>query len=275
MLPFDPATACNIVHEAAQLALHMHGRAAVAVKRDNTLVTEADRAVENFLHEKLGQLAPDFAFLGEETGLSGDIDEPCWVIDPIDGTTNFVRDVPLWCVSVGLVQRGQAIFGVVAVPPQDEVYWASSGQGAWRHKDGQTVQLHTSDRVELMQEDLIACNTTVEKVLDFTNVPCRLRNFGSLAYHLVALARGSLCASLAHWHKLYDIAGGMCLCAESGCEARYIDGRAWTAEVSSSGSSVPLLVAPPKTLAILLERLEHVELKPVKLDPKIESELEG
>lgn len=255
MLSFDPADARQIAREASQLALRLRGQFTAELKPDNTLVTEADRQIEEFLREKLGQLAPGFAFLGEETGLTGDPDAPCWVIDPIDGTTNFVRGLPLWCVSIGAVHQGRPIFGAVAVPPQDELYWAATGHGAWCDKGGQTVRLQALDSGELMQEDLIACNTTVDRVVDFNRVPCRLRNLGSLAYHLTALARGSLRASVAHWHKLYDIAGGMCLCEEAGYVARYLNGQEWLAEVNAPREVVPLVVASPQTMEILLEKL--------------------
>ena len=146
MLPFEITAALGIAREAARLALELHGRAAVEVKADNTLVTEADRALEAMLHERLGELAPDWSFLGEETGLTGDKNAPCWVIDPIDGTTNFVRGLPLWCVSIGAVQNGKAIFGAIAVPPQGELYWAAQGQGAWREFGGKITQLQATDR---------------------------------------------------------------------------------------------------------------------------------
>lgn len=94
-LPFEASDALSILEIASQLALEMHGKARVETKADHTLVTEADRAVETLLREKLTQIAPGWSFLGEEEGLSGDPDAPCWVIDPIDGTTNFAKDVPL------------------------------------------------------------------------------------------------------------------------------------------------------------------------------------
>lgn len=255
MLPFDPSVALDIVREAAQLALQLRGRFSAEVKADNTLVTEADRTLEEFLRERLGALAPGWSFLGEETGLSGDPHAPCWVIDPIDGTTNFVRDLPLWCISVGVVAGGEPIFGMVAVPPLGELYWAVKGQGAWRETPQGKTQLKVVDHDVLMQEDLIACNTTVERVVDFKQVPCRLRNFGSLAYHLTVMARGSLVSFIAHYHKLYDVAAGVCLCLEAGCVARYLDGRVWHADAGDILSTTPLLVAPPHVMDILLRAL--------------------
>lgn len=258
-LPFEPQAVVAIVREAAVVAMQLRGQFAAEIKADNTLVTAADRDLEALLHGRLSQLAPTFSFLGEETGLSGDPDAPCWVIDPIDGTTNFVRDLPLWCISVGLVWRGEAILGVLAVPPQNEFYWAAQGQGAFAERGGHTYRLQVQDRSTLIQEDLIACNTSVEEVVEFARVPCRLRNMGSLAYHLTALARNTLCASLAHYHKIYDIAAGICLCHEAGCEARYLDGELWTADVTAGKARQPLMVAPPQVMTVLLEHLSMRE----------------
>lgn len=254
-LPFETAAALGILQSAAQMALEMHGRVRVVQKADQTLVTEADRAIETFLREKLAQIAPGWSFLGEEEGLSGDPKAPCWVIDPIDGTTNYTKDIPLWCISIGAVADGAPVFGMIAVPEIGETLWAAPGQGAWRAFGGETRQLLLDDRLPLEQEDLIASNTTVERVIDFSQVPCRLRNFGALAYHLTALARGSLIAIIAHYHKLYDVAAGLCICIEAGAQVRYLDGTPWRAQVKTSAETQPMLCAAPQTLGALLDAL--------------------
>ena len=263
-LPFDVAHAVAIVQEAAILSLALRGKYQPDVKADNTLVTEADRQLEAFLRERLGQLAPNWSFLGEEGGLVGDPKAPCWVIDPIDGTTNFVRGLPLWCISVGAVYNGKAIFGCIAVPPQNEILWSATGHGAWLQLESSTqiplpaIPLRVFDSETLMQEDLIACNTTVETSVNFAGVPCRLRNLGTLAYHLVALSRGALVASIARQHQLYDIAAGVCICEEAGCIARYLDGSSWRAEIKNEREVRPLIVAPPQIMAQLLTGLQNV-----------------
>ena len=254
-LPFQVSEALAILDEATALALEMHGNVRAVLKADQTLVTEADQRVEQFLRDRLGALAPTFCYLGEEGGLTGDLTAPCWVIDPIDGTTNFANDIPVWCISVGLCHEGRAIFGMIAVPQFGEVFWAAEGAGAWRLYRGSTRRLHIADRLPLMQEDLLATNTTMERVLDFSEVPCRLRNFGSLTYHLAALAKGSLVGALAHYHKLYDVAAGMCICHEAGCVSAYLDGTPWTAEVTAATEKRPLLVAGPETLRDLEAKL--------------------
>jgi len=255
MLPFDPKAAIEIVREAAQMARDLQGRVRVDIKPDNTFVTEADRQLEAFLREKLGALAPEYSFLGEEYGLTGDPNAPAWVIDPIDGTSNFVRNVPLWCVSVGLIVGGRSVFGIVAVPPQNELYWALNGEGAWHERDGNSTRLQVQDRTTFMHEDLIAFNTEVERVVNFSDVGGSQRNFGTVAYHMVSLAAGSMQAALACKHQLYDVAGGMCICVEAGCVAKYLDGREWVGDLTEGKALVPLLIAPPQTGELLAQAL--------------------
>ena len=254
-LPFKIDAALEILAAATQISLEMHGSAHAVTKADQTLVTEADHAIEAFLRQKLSEIAPGWSFLGEEEGLSGNPDAPCWVIDPIDGTTNYAKDIPLWCISVGAVADGMPIFGMIAVPEIGEVLWAAPGQGAWRILRGEAHPLILNDHLPLQQEDLIASNTTVERVVDFSNVPCRLRNFGSLAYHLTALARGTLVATIAHYHKLYDVAAGLCICIEAGAQVRYLNGDMWQAQVKTSAETQPMLCAPPQTLQSLIDVL--------------------
>ena len=256
VLPFSVEPALDALREATALALARHGHADIEVKSDDTLVTDADRNVEKLLRNRLSVLAPDWSFLGEEGGLVGDADAPCWVIDPIDGTTNYARGIPLWCISVGAVKDGRAVFGMIAVPELGEILWAVEGQGAYQIKNGQTKRLRVRDHLPLQQEDLLVSNTTVERVLDFSLVPCRLRNFGALAYHLTVLARGSVVGMIAHYHKIYDVAAGLCICFEAGCEARYLDGTQWKAIVSSESETQPMVCAAPQTLEELLKRLK-------------------
>lgn len=260
MLPFDPAAVVEIVQAAGVRALELHSEIKVETKSDQTLVTDADRTIESMLRSSLQEVAPGFSFLGEEMGLRGDADAPAWVIDPIDGTTNYVRGIPLWTISVGLVHRHQPIFGLIAVPPQGEIYMGSRGNGAWLLRAEEKVPIHCRDAAPLMQEDLLALNTTVDEVVDFSEVPCRQRNLGSLAYHLAALARGAFAASLSRHHKLYDIAAGISICKEAGCTVRYTDGSNWRAELRAPREQLPLLVAPPRTMDWLLERLKTREL---------------
>ena len=100
------------------------------VKNGAGFVTEADLASEKFLIEKLSQVLPQADFCAEESGVSGNGDY-CWVIDPLDGTTNFAHGVPHFCISVALAYKNQSICGAIYQPLLDEFFWAEQGKGAW------------------------------------------------------------------------------------------------------------------------------------------------
>jgi len=99
----------------------------------------------------------------------------------------------------------------------------------------------------------VMCNTEADQAMDWSEVPCSMRNFGSVAYHLTMAATGAASAGLARCHKLYDAAGGMAICQEVGCDVKLLDGREWLAEPHSGTEYTPLLVAPPQILHILEE----------------------
>lgn len=104
----------------------------VSRKSDNSEVTEIDRATESVIRAIIGVERPEHSIYGEEYGSSGDVDAPYqWVLDPIDGTTNFVRGVPVWATLIALVSRGTPVLSVVSAPALGFRWWASIGAGAF------------------------------------------------------------------------------------------------------------------------------------------------
>src|SRR5262249_49545765 len=104
----------------------------VETKPDLTPVTEADTAVERALRDRLGEVRPDDAIVGEEYGASEGADGGRrWIVDPIDGTKDYVRGVPVWATVVALQDGDQATVGVVSAPALGRRWWASAGAGAF------------------------------------------------------------------------------------------------------------------------------------------------
>lgn len=104
----------------------------VSRKADNSEVTEIDRATERAIVKVLTSERPGYGIYGEEYGVSGPADaEYQWVIDPIDGTTNFVRGVPVWATLIALVHNGVPVMGVISAPAMGFRWWASTGGGAF------------------------------------------------------------------------------------------------------------------------------------------------
>jgi histidinol-phosphatase len=115
----------------------------VHTKPDLTPVSEADRAVEEMVRSHLAVRAPEHGVLGEEYGTDDVEHEWRWIIDPIDGTKNYVRGVPVWATLLGLEHNGEVVAGVVSAPALGSRWWAGRGLGAFR--DGQPIRVSEVD----------------------------------------------------------------------------------------------------------------------------------
>jgi len=124
---------------AGEVAMRYYvGGFEVTIKPDQTPVTQADREAEQAIKRVLGRAFPNHGFLGEEFGEEGPKDRR-WIIDPIDGTWNFIRRVPIWAVLIGLEEAGEVTAGVVFNPASNELFWARKGDGAW--SDGERLRV--------------------------------------------------------------------------------------------------------------------------------------
>ena len=122
----------DLARDAGALALdwfRRRGELAVEAKGPQDWVSAADRAVEAHVRDALCAAFPGDAMLGEESG--GELGDRLWVVDPIDGTLNFLHGVRYWCVSIAFVAGGRREIGVIHDPCQDELFWAQRGAGAW------------------------------------------------------------------------------------------------------------------------------------------------
>ena len=108
-----------------------HGRFRVEYKKDSSPVTAVDRACEEIIRRTITRAFPRDGFMGEEYGGTGNGAEAFWVIDPIDGTKNFIRGIPFWGSLIARVVRGKLALGVLDMPATGETLWAERGRGAW------------------------------------------------------------------------------------------------------------------------------------------------
>jgi len=123
--------ALDAVRIAGTIALrHFRGEVQVKRKADRTPVTQADHEAEAAIVARLQPAFPDIGFLGEEFGAQGGQSRR-WIVDPIDGTKNFVRRIPYWATLLALEEEGEITLGVVHSPATGELFWARQGQGAW------------------------------------------------------------------------------------------------------------------------------------------------
>ena len=122
----------RVAQEAGELALDYQRTGIIAeVKSDESPVTAADRACEKLIVDTLLLEFPEYGILGEEGANRSGSSGRKWIIDPIDGTRDFVRGIPLWAVLIGLEENGQVVAGAAYNPGQNWLLWAARGEGAW------------------------------------------------------------------------------------------------------------------------------------------------
>ena len=235
--------------EAAEVA---RGRASAVRPREKdnlSFVTDLDKDLERHIRGRLAAAFPDDALTGEEYDASGGSGPRRWSIDPIDGTGNLVHGLPLWAISVGLIDRGEPVLGVIAVPPLNELFWAAKGRGAWR--DGQRLDARDADAFHT--QDNVCVGTNALRAVDPRSLPGRLRDLGSACCELTFTACNRLQACTFLGEATHDIAAGAVIAAEAGCAFGTIDGATLTpAEfVASAPVRVPTFVAPPGRLRAL------------------------
>jgi len=243
----------QVAREAGERALGMVETMRSEIKPDNSYVTDIDRAIEQFVRRRLAERYPDFGFLGEEFGRHGSRTAPLWAVDPIDGTTNLVFGIPLWCVSIGLIVEGQAVAGALYLPRTDELFWGERDNGSFYNG----VRLIACDRDSLHVEDTLGFTSTAIKRLDVSQLRGRVRCLGSIAADIAYAARGSVCC-LVGWNEgAYDMAAALCIAREAGCVAEYLTGEPLDLDfILQHGKTVhPFVVAPPNLAAQLQKTL--------------------
>ncbi len=228
MTEFTPAddlsVALTLAGEADLIAIDRY-RAQdldVRLKPDRSFVTDADRRVEQVVREHLAAARPGDAVLGEEFGEAGD-SRRRWIVDPIDGTSNFVRGVPIWGLLLALEVDGVLEVGVVSAPALGRRWWAASGHGAWTSVDGGEPRRMSVSGVDDLADATLSYNNLqgwdeagrLEQLLGLSRSVGRTRAFGDLwSYMLVA--EGAIDIAGEFDMKPWDIAALVPIVREAG-----------------------------------------------------------
>lgn len=199
----------------------------VSVKGPGDFVSQADMRAEETLRRELSRARPNFAFLMEESGSHGADDwEWRWVVDPLDGTTNFLHGIPHWAVSVGIEKRtgtdtSELVAGVIYNPAADEMFWAEKGMGAFLNDR----RLRVSGRKD-MREAVFATGIPfagVPRKAEFSQILARImpqvagvRRFGAAALDLAWTAAGRYDGYWELGLKKWDMAAGLVVLREAG-----------------------------------------------------------
>ncbi len=195
--------------DAVSLARFRARDLVVETKPDRTPVTEADRAVEKELRSLLGRERPDDAILGEEEGESG-TGPRRWILDPIDGTRNYSRGVPVWATLIALEEQGRVVLGVVSAPALHRRWWAERGGGA--HAGGDQVHVSAVHRAE----DAVLSFALEQPLPSLATRAWHARGYGDFWSHML-VAEGAIDGAIdAIGVSVWDLAAVQVIVEEAG-----------------------------------------------------------
>lgn len=201
----------------------------VSTKGPGDFVTRADRAAEQTIREALMEARPTYGFLGEE-GAEIDGEDPTrrWIVDPLDGTTNFLHGMPHWAISIALEHKGQIVAGVIYDPVKDELFFAEKGEGAWMNER----RIRASARHRMIE----CCFATGLPFAGRSDLPATLKDLGRLLPVCAGVRRwGAASLDLAYvaagrfdgfWERRlhpWDMAAGLVIVREAGGIVQPID----------------------------------------------------
>jgi myo-inositol-1(or 4)-monophosphatase len=217
----EPALSSLIDQVAARQLLDF-GRASAELKPDGTLVTACDLWSDQTIVEGLRAIHPGEGVLSEE----GDCrlpDSPAfWVVDPLDGTTNFAAGIPCWSISLARFEGGQPVLGILEVPPLSLRIVAKSGRGVWRNGiplDPPVNRPHPATCVSLCSRSIRVLQKRPDQ-----SFPGKVRVFGVASLNLVSVALGQTVAALEATPKIWDLAAAWLVLRELSCPVHWIQG---------------------------------------------------
>jgi myo-inositol-1(or 4)-monophosphatase len=232
IMPDYLSAAIEISKEAGALLAELSTQPLdIGYKRRADLVTVADRRSEALIVGRLRERFPEHAIVAEEGGNHRSSSDYCWYVDPLDGTTNYAHGFPVYCVTLGLADRGEVIAGVVYDPTRNDLYAAERGAGAYLNGH----RLHVS-RTEKLSESLVATgfppfatnhDLNVQFYFRFTELSHGIRRAGSAALDLCCVAAGRFDGFWEMKLNPWDKAAGTLLVTEAGGRVTDVQGGAF------------------------------------------------
>jgi myo-inositol-1(or 4)-monophosphatase len=240
------------------------GKVKATQKADGTLVTQADQWADQTIRDAIASTFDGYGILSEEGDKVFPGTEWCWIIDPLDGTTNFTRGIPIWGISLGLLYQGTPVFGYVYIPPLDEAFhgfWeGSSGlplpTGAFRNHH----PIHTSHDAPSNNHFFSICSRSISVVQN--EFPCKIRMLGVASYNLLTVGAGATLGAVEATPKVWDIAAVWVIVQAAGGSWVSLKSEPFPLSVGEdySARSFPTLVVSRKELVPLFASfVEKVE----------------
>lgn len=250
----------SIVSLAQQEVMTRFNKVGYEIKKDGSLLTEADTSMQKQLTQLLKREWPEFALLGEESSIDVQqtaLDHPsgCWILDPVDGTTNFANHIPFFSVSLALVIAGKPVLGLVYDPARDELFGARSGLGS--ELNGQILK-RSSNTPALKHcvgvVDFKRLKPTLATALAIQAPYASQRSFGSVALDWCWIAAGRGQIYLHGNQSLWDYAAGWLILEEAGGASCNLEGELVFENKIGKRSAVAAI--NPTTLSLWLDWIQ-------------------
>jgi myo-inositol-1(or 4)-monophosphatase len=192
----------------------------VSLKGPGDYVSQADRRAEEIIYSELSRARPGYSFLMEERGtVAGDDDQHRWIVDPLDGTTNFLHGIPMFAISIALERQGQIVAGVIYNPAMDELYTAERGGGAFMNDRRLRVAARAKLSDAVITTGIPHLGRGHHGMIELKNImgeAAGIRRFGAASLDLAYVAAGRVDGYWERWLSPWDIAAGILMVREAG-----------------------------------------------------------
>lgn len=224
--------AVDAAKEAGKFLKDNFGKiSSIESKGDRNLATNLDKEAEKIILDKIKTNFPDHGIIAEEGGKENADRDYLWIIDPLDGTHNYIRNISVFGASIGVVHKNEFVAGVIYMPMDDELYVAEKNNGAY--KNNSKISVSSSSN---LKECSISFDSSIRyspavmlKTLDkLASQVFNVRMFGSSARHLSYVAEGKLDFCVEFHDRPWDFAGGVCIIEEAGGRLSTLKGEALT-----------------------------------------------
>ncbi|SNT14709.1 histidinol-phosphatase [Micrococcales bacterium KH10] len=203
---------------------------AIETKPDMTPVSDADRSAEEVIRAQLARSRSRDAVIGEEFGTTGHSSRR-WIIDPIDGTKNFIRGVPVWATLIGLIEGDEVVTGVVSAPALGRRWWAAKGTGAWTGRSLSAARRLQVSKVSTLSDASLSYSSlsgwrergTFDQFIDLTESVWRTRAYGDFWSYMM-VAEGAVDLACEPELALYDMAALVPIVTEAGGKFTSLNG---------------------------------------------------
>lgn len=241
------------------------GKVQASQKADGSLVTQADKWADQEICDAIASRFSGYGILSEESDKVFPGTEWCWVIDPLDGTTNFTRGLPIWSISLGLLYKGTPVFGYVYVPPLAQAF-----HGFWAGDSGLTTPtgaflnhhpIHSSSDAVSKNHFFNLCSRSTSVIQ--TDFPCKIRMLGVASYNFLTVATGATLGGIEATPKVWDIAGAWVIVQAAGGSWTSLKDKPFplsSGEDYSDRSFPTLVVSRPEIVPVFTPFLEYLKL---------------